>query len=256
MTTMKIEMGVSFAVPGLNLLNDSKSLVMLWVSPGIFTMGSPVDEPGHAYEDGLPFKAHLSKGFWLGKYPVTQKQWQSVMDHNPSYFRGNENPVENISWYEALDFCQKLNIKISYALPQGYEFSVPTQMQWEYACRAGTQNLYSVGNNIDDLLRTAWCAGNSGGKTHPIGEKAQNDWGFHDMLGNVLEWCYDSGEDYPTDLSTDWVGSMDEQIRVLRGGDWSLNCTPTNIRCSIAYHEKPSRKEASIGFRLCLRSTN
>jgi formylglycine-generating enzyme required for sulfatase activity len=252
---MKIDKRSHFIFSDLQLSGGSRDLKMLWVSPGTFLMGSPEDEEGHAYEDGKPFLATLSHGFWLGQYPITQAQWMVVMSNNPSSFHGENHPVENVSWNDAVEYCDKLNNKYNHLLPLGYKFNLPTQMQWEFACRAGSQNLFSKGDDLDDLLSLAWCRENSNGMTHAVREKSPNRWGFYDMLGNVLEWCYDAGEDYPVDSASDWIGNQVLSIRILRGGAWSLGCSPINIRCSISYFESPSKKESSIGFRLCLRSS-
>jgi len=252
---MKILKDKKFNMPDAKAAEKSKDLTMLWVPPGTFLMGSPLDEAGHAYEDGRPFLATITQGFWLGQYPITQSQWVVMMNHNPSTFQGGDHPVENVSWYDALKYCEKLNIANKDVLPAGYKFSLPTQMQWEFACRAGTQNLFSLGDGLNDLLSQAWCRENSNGTTHPVGEKVPNKWGFYDMLGNVLEWCLDTAEDYPIDPSSDWVGKRDSSIKIVRGGAWSLGCSPLNIRCSISYSERVDSKDTSIGFRLCLSGT-
>jgi formylglycine-generating enzyme required for sulfatase activity len=252
---MKTDLGHSFSVPDLQLPGRAKELIMLWIPPGTFMMGSPENEPGHAYEDALPFEAALSRGFWLGQYEVTQAQWQAVMHNNPSHFQsdGLNRPVETVSWHDALAFCNQLTQRLDNALRAGYRFSLPTQMQWEYACRAGTQTLYHSGDSDADLLRVAWCAENSDGQTHPVGDKEPNAWGLYDMHGNVGEWCYDAAEDYPEGQVTDWIGNGDGSCRSLRGAAWGSSCHPGNFGVSRSACAEPETKRAWIGFRLCLR---
>ncbi len=251
---MRIEFNRSFSIPDLRMSAESKELLMLWISPGTFTMGSPVSELGHAYEDGLPFRATLSRGFWLGQYQVTQAQWLALMNKNPSHFQlvSLNHPVENVSWYDVLDFCNRLNQLFASDLPAGYHFSLPTQMQWEYACRAGTQTLYYSGNSEADLARVAWYGRNSGNQTHPVGEKEPNAWGLYDMHGNVEEWCYDFMQDYPTGQATDWVGEKQGPIREFRGGAWSAHDN-LGLRSASNAGGPPDSRKPWIGFRLCLR---
>lgn len=250
---MKIVMGSPFDID-IRLPNDAKPLKMLWVSAGIFIMGSRENEVGRIYEDGIVFTATISRGFWLGQYPITQSQWVAVMNTNLSSFRGEDHPVENVNWNEAIEFCERINSSCPHLLPSGYIFNLPSQMQWEFACRAGSEKIFSTGDSLDDLLSHAWCRENSNGTTHAVGEKTPNKWGFYDMLGNVLEWCYDAAEDYPIDSASDWVGKKVSSTRILRGGAWSLGCSPFNIRCSVSYFESPDKKGSDIGFRLCLSS--
>jgi len=252
---MKINLEHSFSVPNLQLPADTKELIMSWISPGTFIMGSPTEEPGHAWEDALPFEATLRHGFWLGCYEVTQAQWQAIMHNNPSWFQVNSSnhPVENVSWHDALAFCNQLNRQLDNTRPAGYQFSLPTEMQWEYACRAGTQTLYHSGNSEADLLRVAWCAANSEGHPHSVGEKEPNAWGLYDLHGNVGEWCYDSPSDYPSSPVADWISSGNGYLRSLRGGAWGGACHPGNFGVSRFSCAEPETKRPWIGFRLCLR---
>ena len=157
--------------------------------------------------------------FYLGQYPITQEQYQAIMGNNPSYFRNNpKNPVENVGWDDAQEFCQKLSEKT------GKKYRLPSESEWEYACRAGTQTRYYFGDDEKVLGEYAWYGENSESKTHPVGQKKPNDWGLYDMSGNVCEWCEDGWHDNyqkaPTDGTT-WNGDhAQNDYRVLRGGSW------------------------------------
>jgi formylglycine-generating enzyme required for sulfatase activity len=146
----------------------------------------------------------LSKGFWMAKTEVTQRQWKSVMGNNPSWRKGDDLPVDCVSWVDAWEFCRRAGMQL------------PTEAQWEYACRAGTTGARA--GNLDSM---AWYAGNSGGIPHPVGQKRPNAWGLHDMYGNVLEWCADWSEcRMDTTPVTDPTGPASGTGRVLRGGSW------------------------------------
>ena len=184
---------------------------MLWVRPGTFEMGS--------YE----YTRHtvtLTDGYWLGKHEVTQSQWQKVMGSNPSRFKGVDRPVESVSWTEVTSFCDKLTAseRMAGRLSAGMAYQLPTEAQWEYACRAGTKTAFSFGNsltarqaNIWPLLQSTSTWASSTG----VGKYLANGWGFHDMHGNVSEWCADWYGDYPAGAARDPVGPADGSGRVI-----------------------------------------
>jgi formylglycine-generating enzyme required for sulfatase activity len=161
----------------------------------------------------------LTKPFFIGVYEVTQEEYERVMGTNPSYYKGASNPVEKISWIDATEFCRRLS-----ASPEekraGRSYRLPTEAEWEYACRAGTTTRYSFGDDDSRLDQYAWFSTNSNYATHPVGEKTPNPWGIYDMLGNVWEWCFDWYGQYPQQEVTDPVGPNEGSLRVCRGGAW------------------------------------
>ena len=241
--TLGPTVGSPWTVPDL-------SLEMLWCKPGSFQMGSPEDEEDR-YDDETLHEVTLTSGYWLGKHPVTQAQWENVMGDNPSEFKGANRPVEEVSWDEVTSFCEKLTEQERKAgrLPAGMEYQLPTEAQWEYACRAGTTTRFSFG---DELTAEDANFDENVDETTEVGKYPANDWGFHDMHGNVDEWCADWFEDdYPTGNVTNPTGPADGSYRVLRGGSWhdSANYARSAIRCWIV----PALGNFYLGFRLSLR---
>lgn len=200
------------------------------------------------------FEVIISRGYWLGVYPVTQCQWQAVMGTNPSVFKGNNHPVTNVGWQDAMDFCDRLAINQP-TIPDGYAFSLPTQAQWEYVCRAGTTYKYQLGDSLEDLSRVAWHSGNVDTySTQAVGQKEPNHWGMYDMLGNALEWCFDGPLEYPDGtVQTDWVGGFKEGIRIARGASIFLQ-PPEALTCGTRM-DLPTEPYLVSGFRLCLRQS-
>lgn len=255
---MNIYLGNSFELSVIQLPPGAKKLGLIWISPGTFMMGSKDGDVGYdPLEDEMAFQCVLSDGFWLGEYPVTQSQWQFVMGQNPSHFFRLENninhPVENISWSEAINFCNRINNLLLHELPTKYRFSLPTEAQWEYACRAGTSSSFYSGEDESDLARVAWYAGNSEKQTHPVGEKFPNNWGLYDMHGNVCEWCYDSPIPYPNGTEIDWKGKESGLTRALRGGGWKESYSSGGLRSASRAGGFQDVKQPWIGFRVCLR---
>ena len=187
-------------------------MMFVWIPDGRFTMGTDT-----GYFDERPArKVHITKGFWLGKYEVSQEEWEAVMGANPSTFEGDNLPVETITHTEAIEFCEKLSEKT------GAVYRLPTEAEWEYACNAGTHTKYNFGDDKAELGDHAWYDKNSDGTTHPRGTKERSPWYLHDMHGNVAEWCSDwyvAGYD-PED-TTDPQGPEQVRDAVIRGGGWS-----------------------------------
>lgn len=222
---------------------------LLWVEPGTFTMGSAPNEPGRHKAEGPPVRVNLTQGFWLGRTEVTQAQYQAIAGTNPSTFQaaGPDAPVERVSWIDAMAYCRKLTERERAAgrLPAGHIFTLPTEAQWEYAYRAGTTGTYP---GEPDAM--GWNAGNSGGTTHPVGRKQANAWGFHDMGGNVLEWCRDWYGDYPRGAATDPSGPERGYYRIARGGSWRMDVAVS--RSAARAGGSAGRLDYTLGFRLAL----
>jgi formylglycine-generating enzyme required for sulfatase activity len=211
------------AGPALDLGNNVAMKLVL-IPSGTFMMGSPEDEQDRQDDEGPRHQVTITKPFYIGMYAVTQEQYELIMRDNPSRFRGPQNPVETTSWDEATAFCSKLSQKT------GKKIHLPTEAQWEYACRAGTTARFSFGDDEAALKDSdaaingyAWCGCNSDSKTHPIGQKKPNPWGLYDMHGNVWQWCSDwYADSYINAKSEDPKGPDSGRGRVLRGGSWCL----------------------------------
>ena len=220
----------------------------VWCPPGQFMMGSPTSERGRD-SDEVQHEVVLTRGFFLAETECTQGQWEAVMGGNPSYFKGTEWPVEEVSWEEAVEYCRKLTAKqrAEGILADGWEWRLPTEAEWEYAARAGT-----TGARYGDLDTVAWHKGNSGSETHPVSQKAANAWGLKDMIGNVWEWCSDWYGDYPTGNATDPRGPSSGSFRVFRGGGWSG--VAWCARSAFRYGGDPGGGDFNLGFRPVLSS--
>jgi sulfatase modifying factor 1 len=236
--------GESFSIPFVNL-------DMLWCKPGTFMMGSPKDEKDRE-EDETQHKVTLTKGFYLGKHEVTQAQWEKVMGSNPSHFKGATLPVEKVSWDEAIKFCEKLTQteKEAGRLPEGWTYTLPTEAQWEYACRAGTTTVYFFGDEITPKQANY---DENVDKTTPVDTYPANAWGFHDMHGNVWEWCLDWYGKYPDGSAIDPVGLSDGSIRVIRGGCWN-SFDGRFMRSAFRIRSTPDNRNFNLGFRLSLQT--
>jgi len=192
--------------------------------------------------------------FWLGKYVVTQREYEARMGNNPSCFKGANLPVESVSWDDAMAFCTQLaeQERLAGWVPTGYTYRLPTEAEWEYAARGGNDSsdfTYAGSNNLDDV---AWYNGNSGSKTHPVGEKAPNEIGLYDMSGNVLEWCYDwyDASFFDTCGYRDPVNTQQALDRAYRGGSW---CDVAGFcRVALRYGLTPGGADYYLGFRIAL----
>ena len=253
------------------------ALELVKIEPGTFTMGSPETEWLRGDHEGPQTRVTISKGFWMGKYELTQRQYQELMGNNSSYFTGNLNrPVERVSWYDAVNYCEKLTQRerAEGRLPSGYVYRLPTEAEWEYACRAGTTTRYSFGDALEcrhecdiccvldsccghkcdfcDLLGSyMWWCGNEPNGSKRVGRKKPNPWGLYDMHGNVWEWCLDwCANSYPGGSVTDPVGPDSGRGRVVRGGYWE--CHAKRCRSAHRGHCFPDNRHDSTGFRLVL----
>jgi len=251
------ENNCTFPLPG------GAKMEMMTIRAGSFVMGSiggfiflRRGELGRFYDE-KQHRVTLTKDYLLGKYEVTQGQWQAVMGNNPSLFEnGDDYPVECVSWDDAKKFCNKLNELCAGKLPRGYHFDLPTEAQWEYACRAGTTTALNNGKNLTseegacpNLDEFGWYDENSDSSTHPVGKKRPNAWGLYDMHGNVREWCSDWYGPYSGN-ATDPSGPASGSLRVYRGGGWisgARRCRSARRDCDV-----PRLQDSDLGFRLAL----
>jgi formylglycine-generating enzyme required for sulfatase activity len=250
-----------------------------WVPPGRFTMGSPADEEGRFEDEGPQHEVTIAEGFWLFDTPCTQELWEAVTGENPSRFKSPTRPVEQVSFEDVQRFIGRLNDRVP-----GLELSLPSEAQWEYACRAGTKTATYAGamrilgqHNAPVLDEIAWYGGNSGvgfeldegfdsrawpekqysherAGTRPVGLKAANPWGLDDMLGNVWEWCADEWHGSYDGAPTDGWAWLDSEggaaNRVVRGGSWFI--VARDVRAAYRFHSGPAYRDVHLGFR-CAR---
>jgi formylglycine-generating enzyme required for sulfatase activity len=199
-------------------------------------MGSPPDEPDRRPDESA-HAVMLTKGFYLARHPVTRAQWRAVMDSEPGHFRGDDLPVEGVSWDDCRAFCKHLGER------EGGAYRLPTEAEWEYACRAGAAGAYCFGSS----LSASWATFQAASPT-PVGSHEPNAWGLYDLHGNVFEWCQDVYADYDEGRAADPTGPADGDARVLRGGSWlSAACY-----CRSAYRHwaDPGVRSAHYGLRL------
>ena len=209
------------------------------IPTGTFLMG----------ESEVAHEVTLTKPFKMGVHEVTQTQYERLMGVNPSHFKGADNPVHRVSWNDAVEFCRKLS-ELPSEKAAGNVYRLPTEAEWEYACRAGTNTKYSFGDDASDLEQYAWYDENSGKETHALGGKQPNAWGLYDMHGNVWEWCQDVHGDYPSGAVTNPTGAASGMFRVSRGGSWGY---PAGYcRSAYRFRDYPTDRSYYIGFRVCL----
>jgi formylglycine-generating enzyme required for sulfatase activity len=259
--------------PFVEFALDGVAQRLRWIPPGRFQMGSPEDEPGRFDGESPRHWVEISSGFWLFDTPCTQALWETVMGDNPSYFVSPDRPVEQVSWQDCQQFLERFNKRIS-----GLKLSLPTEAEWEYACRAGTTEAIYAGpleilgdGNAPALDAVAWYGGNCGvdfelsngvpvtwlsnkqyefekGGTHTVGLKQPNPWGLYDSLGNVWEWCRDGRRSYEDRDEQDPIGSEEPSAdRVIRGGAW-LNVA-RSVRAACRFWRLPAGRNGDLGFR-------
>jgi len=223
-------------------LGSGISMRLVEIKPGRFMMGSPLSEIFRG-DDEQQYEATISRAFFLGQTEVTQAQWEAVMGRNPSRFTGDPSrPVEGVSWDDAQEFCRRLSQKT------GMNFRLPTEAEWEYACRAGTMTAYSFGNDASRLGEFAWFQGNSDESTKPVGTREPNLWGLYDMHGNVWEWVEDRYGDYPSEATTDPPGRRAGPTRGVRGGSWNYHAPL--CRAAFRHNLVPTHRSDFVGFRV------
>ena len=242
---------------------------LVLIPAGPFSLGNTGSYEGE-YDEKPPVTIIISKPFYISKYEITQQQYKAVMGNNPSEFKGDDLPVEQVSWYDALNFCNRLSqsegLTPCYTMNgtkvtcdfEANGYRLPTEAEWEYAAKAGTKTdfysgklTYSGNSPIDpNLDKIAWYSANSSNATHPVGQKAPNAFGLYDMSGNVWEWCWDRYAEYPSKETKDYQGPEIGTYRVYRGGGWrnlAWYCRSTNRDRNYL-----DDKNNSLGFRVVL----
>jgi formylglycine-generating enzyme required for sulfatase activity len=201
----------------------------------------------------VKFPVTITRDFWIGKYEVTQGEFEAILGQNPSHFTGDSNrPVEKVTFLVASNYCSALTQREREAgrLTDGYEYRLPSEAEWEYACRAGSTNLFSFGDDNNWADQFAWTAENSEATTHPVGLKRPNAWGLYDMHGNVWEWCSDWFAPYPAAPLTDPVGAATSKYKVFKGGGWNQDAQYG--RASSRFMMSPATGIHFVGFRVVL----
>ncbi len=255
-------------------IKNEFDMAFVYIGPGEFQMGSPLDEPGRQSNE-TPHRVRLSHGFYIMTTEVTQGQWMAVMRENPSVFDdcGPDCPVENVSWNDAGRFIVRLNNRkktnrehLNRSTPVKantrpaknekppaaslLKYRLPTEAQWEYACRANRTGWFSFEGDIAELDGYAWVQGNAGGSTHPVALKKANPFGLYDLHGNVWEWCFDYAGPYPLKAVTDPRGPTRGSFRIARGGSWYYPAL--EARAANRLYLLPESKNYNVGFRLVL----
>lgn len=232
-------------------LGNGVTMVFVWISPGAFMMGSGGNEIGRQ-DDETRHEVRLSQGFWIGTHEVTQAQWDRVIGSNPSNFKnaGTNAPVELVTWSDCQDFLARLNAWGDHPKSKigKFVFRLPTEAEWEYACRAGTKTRFASGYATSDLELAGWYHENAAGSTHPVGQKKPNAWGLYDMHGNVWEWCQDWYGSYANGAINDPEGPASGLARVVRGGAWYNEeyCS----RSAFRYSYPPGDRYDFVGLRV------
>jgi len=238
-------------------ITNSIGMKLVLIPAGEFMMGSPEYDKDADADERPQHKVRITKPFYFGATEVTQEQYEKVMRKNPSWFSKTDGgadkvkgidassfPVEMVSWDDAAEFCKRLSTK------EGQTYRLPTEAEWEYACRAGSTTRYCFGDDPKQLHEYAWFSDSRDGRPHPVGQKKPNRWGLYDMHGNVSEWCSDwYGQDYYAESPTDDpTGPVAGPTRVYRGGSWGSSAS----YCRAAYHngDRPGARSPGLGFRV------
>lgn len=235
-------------------LSAKDAIRLIWVEPGSFVMGSPTSEFGRSLDENQ-YTVRLSQGYWLGETEVTQAQWQAVMGTNPSEFTGAADlPVEQVTWEDCVNFCERLTTseRLAGRLPENLVYALPTEAQWEYACRERGQSMTPFHFGIRLSPDQANFLSSQIRQTTKVGSYSPNASGFHDMHGNVNEWCQDVHDDYPSGAVIDPVGPPRDSPRIARGGSWVKRWELSRSASRLSY--RPTSKFHTLGFRLSLQS--
>ncbi|MBI5723394.1 MAG: formylglycine-generating enzyme family protein [Planctomycetes bacterium] len=224
-------------------LGNKVTMKLVLIPAGKFTIGSPKDEKNHCDDESPQHEVAITKAFYMGIYEITQEQYEQIVGKNPSKIKGAQNPVENVSWDDAVEFCQKLS-KMA-----GKTIRLPTEAQWEWACRAGGQTRFCFGDDDDELDNYGWHSGNGEKTHHPVGKKKPNAYGLYDMHGNLWEWCTDWYAPYTAEKSVDPIGPDAGECHVLRSGCW-LDCSPQICRSARRGWYVPDIRTSTVGFRV------
>jgi len=226
-------------------LRNSVGVEFVLIPAGTFRMGSA---DGHDQEQPV-HEVRITKPFYLGVYEVTNAQWKAVMGSVPSQWQDDDRPVERVNWDDAVAFCGRLST-LSEEKAVGRVYRLPTEAEWEYACRAGSATRYSFGDDVTGLERHGWFDGNSDGATHPVGRKQPNAWGLYDMHGNVWEWCADWYGAYSAEAAPDSEGPAAGSARIDRGGSW--NAPAGYCRSARRYRIAAGSRSRDLGLRVAL----
>jgi formylglycine-generating enzyme required for sulfatase activity len=234
---------------------------MVFIPPGTFRMGSPTNEVDRSLKEGPQTDVTISRGFWMSKYLVTQAEYQALTASNPSFFNTNygfsldlTRPVDSVSWYDASSYCSELTQRERAAgrIPNNSVYRLPTEAEWEYACRAWTSTRYGYGDDpgYTNLTNYGWYYFNSGSMTHPVGQKLPNARGLYDMHGNLEEWCHDWFGSYLGGSALDPQGPPTGTLRVIRGGYWEDSAS--SCRSASRNLHEPDAMHYHLGFRVVL----
>jgi uncharacterized protein (TIGR02996 family) len=236
---------------------NSLGMTFVWVPPGVFWMGSPPQEVERK-DNEVRHPVTLTRGFFMGAEAVTQAQWRAVCGSNPSRFQGDDRPVECVSWADCQEFCEKLSRKSGLGAEGGYPYRLPSEAEWEYACRAGTTTAFFFGDLLSTdqaNYHTNYRHGPNRGAfqegTWAVGRFPPNAWGLRGMHGNVFEWCGDWYGDYSPAPVQDPLGPAQDGVRVLRGGSW--HSLPGRCRSACRGWGAPGYRGSDVGLRVCFR---